>query len=52
MGWIFLIIALLCGIVLIIEMPTGSLQPAQVAGIGILSLCIGVVAPRTWPPTS
>lgn len=52
MGWIALIVAVLCGIALIIELDTGSLEPIQVAGIGIIALIIGVVAPRTWPPTS
>lgn len=49
MSLIFLIIAVLCGIVLIVEIDTGNLTPLQVAGIGIISLAIAGVVPTSWP---
>ncbi len=43
-----LIVAVLCGIVLIIEVDTGNLTAGQVAGIGIIALAVAG-APRSWP---
>ena len=45
MNLVFLVIAVLCGIALLIELDTGSLEPFQVAGAGILSLAIAGLAP-------
>ncbi len=49
MGFIAAIIAVLCGIVLIIEVDTGNLSLFQVAGVGLLAaICAGFL-PRSWP---
>lgn len=48
MNLIALIVAVLCGIVLIIEMDTGNLQQMQVAGIGIIALVIAGATPPAW----
>ncbi len=50
MAWIAAIVAVLCGIVLIIEVDTGNLDGLQVAGIGLLAAIVAFFSPRTWPP--
>lgn len=48
MSLVATIIAVLCAIVLIIEMSTGSLTQFQVAGIGLLALAVAGLAPANW----
>lgn len=48
MGYLFTIIAVLCGIVLLIEMDTGSLSQLQVAGIGLIFAALAAVSPSNW----
>ena len=50
MRYIFVILAILCGIALLIELDTGTLAAVQVAGIGIIFAALAAVAPSTWPP--
>lgn len=49
MNIIGLIVAVLCGIVLIVEEDVGSLSQMQIAGIGIIALVVAGLAPATWP---
>lgn len=49
MSFIALLIAVLCGIALAIELDTGTLEPFQVAGIGIIAAALVGVAPARWP---
>lgn len=49
MSFVALIIAVLCGIVLVIGMDTGTLTELQVAGIGIIALVVAGLAPATFP---
>lgn len=48
MNLICVLIAILCGIVLIFEFPTGSLSANQIAGIGIIFAALASVVPATW----
>ena len=49
MSFIALIVAVLCGIALVINLDTGSLTELQVAGIGIIALVVAGIAPSSWP---
>lgn len=50
MSLVALIIAVLCGLVLIVEEDVGSLSALQIAGIGIVALVIAGLAPAmAWP---
>lgn len=49
MRFILVILAIICGIALIIKLDTGTLDPQQVAGIGLVFLGLAVVAPANWP---
>ncbi len=49
MSFVAFIIALLCAIALIINLDTGSLTQAQVAGIMGLALVVGGLAPAGFP---
>ncbi len=48
MRLVFVILAILCGVVLVIKMATGDLQPTQVAGIGIIFAALAAVAPGNF----
>lgn len=52
MRFIFVILALLCGIALLLKIATGTLDANQVAGLGIIFLCLAVVSPVAWPTWS
>lgn len=49
MSFIALIVAVLCGIALVIDLDTGSLDALQVAGIGIIALVVAGLAPAKFP---
>ena len=49
MAYIFVVLAILCGVVLLIKIDTGTLEPIQVAGIGIIFAALAAVAPANWP---
>lgn len=51
MSLVALVIAILCGLVLIVEEDVGSLSGLQVAGIAIVALVIAGLAPviTSWP---
>jgi hypothetical protein len=49
MRFVLVILAVLCGIALLIELDTGTLEAVQVAGIGIICAALATVAPSTWP---
>ena len=49
MSYILLFLAILCGLALIFKFDTGSIEPLQVAGVGIVLLACAVVAPNTLP---
>jgi hypothetical protein len=42
---VFVILAILCGIALVIQLDTGSLNATQVAGLGIIFAASATVAP-------
>lgn len=50
MRFVLVILAILCGIALVLKLDTGTLDPTQVAGIGLIFLGLAVVAPANWPP--
>lgn len=49
MRFLFVLLAILCGIVVLIKMSTGDLSSEQVLAIAVILLGVAVVAPRTWP---
>jgi hypothetical protein len=49
MNIIFAILAILCGVVLLLGMDTGDLEPIKVAGVGIIFAALAAITPRTWP---
>ena len=49
MKFVLVILAVLCGIALLIELDTGTLAANQVAGIGIIFAALATVAPASWP---
>jgi glucose uptake protein GlcU len=50
MSFIALIVAVLCGIALLINLDTGDLTDKQVMGIAIIALVVAGIAPAaTWP---
>lgn len=49
MNLIFVVLAVLCGVVLLIEMDTGNLEPFQIAGLGIIFAALASLAPGGWP---
>lgn len=46
---ILAILAILCGVALVIKLATGDLTPEQVAGIGIIFLGVAFFVPDTFP---
>ncbi len=48
MSWFCLFLALLCGIVLVLKIATGTLEPVQVAGAAIILICAAVAL--EWNP--
>ncbi len=49
MSFIALIVAILCGIVLVLEIETGNLSELQVAGVGLIALVVAGAAPASFP---
>ena len=49
MRFVLVILAILCGICLLLKIATGTLEPDQIAGIGIILLALAIVAPINWP---
>lgn len=49
MRYLFVLLAILCGIALIAKMATGTIDPQQLAGIGVVLLGLAVVSPAGWP---
>ena len=49
MAFLFAFIAFLCGVALVFEFDTGSLEPLQVAGIGLICAALAIFAGPGWP---
>lgn len=49
MRFVFVILAILCGVALGIKLDTGTLDATQVAGTGIIFAALATVAPASWP---
>ncbi len=51
MRYLAVVLAVLCGIALVIKAGTGTLDPGQIAGIGVILLAIAFFLPTSWPNT-
>lgn len=49
MGAVFALVALACGVALVIKLDTGTLDAVQVTGIGLISLACAFFAGVSWP---
>lgn len=49
MSFVALVVAVLCGIALVINLDTGSLSAQEVTGIGIIALVVAGLAPVSFP---
>lgn len=49
MRYLFVVLAVIVGCALLIKLDTGTLDPVQLAGIGIILLGVAIVSPPTWP---
>lgn len=49
MRYLVVVLAILCGIVLLLKIATGTLDVSQVAGIGLILLAVAFFLPATWP---
>lgn len=49
MRFLFVLLAILAGIVLLLKIETGELDAQQVTGIAIILLGLAIVSPPTWP---
>lgn len=49
MRYLFLLFAIICGVCLLLKVNTGTLDPGQVAGAGIILLGLAIVSPAEWP---
>lgn len=50
MRFVLVILAILCGVALLVKLDTGTLEATQVAGVGIILAALAVVAPDSWRP--
>jgi hypothetical protein len=48
MRFVLVILAILCGICLLLKIATGTLDAQQVAGIGIIFTALATIAPVSW----
>jgi hypothetical protein len=49
MNLIFVVLAVLCGLALIFQFDTGTLEAQQVAGLGIIFAALAALSPVSWP---
>lgn len=49
MAFIAALLGLLCCIVVLVEMPTGSLTPQQLLAIAGIFFALAIFLPRSWP---
>ena len=49
MSFVALLVAVLCGIALLVNIDTGDLTDKQVTGIAIIALVVAGVVPSKWP---
>ncbi len=49
MGWLFALVAVVCGVVILIHMPTGDLKTDQIIGIGLICAGAAYLAGGTAP---
>lgn len=52
MRYLFVLLAILCGICLVLKIATGTVDPVQLAGVGVILLGLAIVSPATWPNIS
>ncbi len=49
MRYLVAVLAVLCGIVLLLKIATGTMDGSQIAGVGIILLALAFFLPATWP---
>lgn len=48
MRYLAVLFAIICGVVLVIKPDTGTLDPGQIAGIGLILLGVAFFLPAAW----